>query len=133
MSETNSENNSDTLSFEEGRKQTKKAASKTKTYIAELPEGGVWEFEYQMVANIDQIVIEKMEMDQRNQDVDFSGLGEAKYEIFCEGVVDAPDGFPLSPTKLKNQDGYIQEIIGEVADRIEDFSTADEETIHKFH
>jgi len=120
------------LSFDEGRQQTQAFANKTKEYTAHLPEGGLWRFEFQMV-NVDEIAEEHTTVkDTRSgpqQDVDADALKRA---LFCEGVVDAPENFPLSPTKLNRQDELVKEIVGEVADKIADFSTAEEETIREF-
>jgi hypothetical protein len=120
------------LSFDEGRQQTQAFANKTKEYVAHLPEGGIWRFEYEMV-NVDEIaeshttVRDGRQGPQQNVDTD-----ALKRDLFCKAVVDAPDGFPLSPTKLKRQDELVKEIVGEVADKIADFSTAEEETIREF-
>lgn len=129
---TESANEADTLSFDEGVQQTKKYANKTKTYTAELPEGGIWVFKYGMVPDVDEIISKHVSVDANTSDVDLSNMFEAQAEIFCEGIKDAPDGFPVSATKLKQQDGYVRKIVKDVADLIEEFSTADDETREKF-
>ena len=120
------------LTFEEGRQQTKRYSEQTKVYEAELPEGGVWVFEYKMVdlkGIADKHRTIKKTRRGQEQDIDAKAY---ELDVFCKGVVDAPEGFPLSPTKLKQQDQVVRDIVGEVADLIADFSEADEETVRKF-
>ena len=121
------------VSFEEGRRQTRQYANLTRTYVAELPDGGTWTFKYQMLDDEEALVDEHTTVQKGRsgveEDTDFEAL---RFDAFCQGVVDAPEGFPLSPTKLKNEDALIKKIVKEVADQIIDFTSADDETIREF-
>ena len=124
----------ESLSFEDGLTQTQAYASQTKTYVAELPEGGVWEFEYGMIDNEEQIMQKHTNVkDTRSGQIEDVDMWAVRADIFCAGVKDAPEGFPLSPTKLGRQDAVVKKIVREVADAIIDYSTADRETVQKFH
>ena len=122
------------LSFEEGRAQTSRYSDMTKEYVAELPDGGVWRFEFQMLDNEEQLLEKNTTMTKGRQgveeDTDIQGF---RFDAFCAGIVDAPDGFPVSKTKLQQQDALTKKIVKEVADEIIDFTSADPETVHQFH
>jgi hypothetical protein len=122
------------LSFEEGQAQAQKYSELTKEYVAELPDGGVWRFEFGMLDSEEQLVDKHTTVKKGRsgveEDTDFEAL---RFDAFCEGIVDAPDGFPVSPTKLQNASALTKKIVKQVADEIIDFTTADPETVRKFH
>jgi len=134
MSETENADEPQELSFEEGQTQAQRYSELTKEYVAELPDGGVWRFEFEMLDDEDSLIDKhttvKKGRSGPEQDVDTEGLS---FDYFCNGIVDAPDGFPVSPTKLENQLPLVKKVVRDVADEIADFTTADEETVRKFH
>lgn len=121
------------LSFEEGQAQAQKYSELTKEYRAELPDGGVWRFEFGMLDSEEQLVDKHTTVTKGRsgveEDTDFEAL---RFDAFCEGIVDAPDGFPVSPTKLQSAAPLTKKIVKEVADEVIDFTTAEDSTIRKF-
>lgn len=119
--------------------ETKALASETKTFIADLPSG-VAEFEYQMVSKseLEEIAQKYTRVNHTGrgkpnvEDVEITDSDALNAEIVCAGVVDAPDGFPASPNKLKNANDIVLEMLGDLADAIEEFSTMDAEVRQKF-
>ena len=122
------------LSFNEGKKQTSRYDDLTKEYRAELPEGGVWVFEFQMLDNeedlIDKHTTVSKGRDGVQEDTDIEAL---RLDAFVNGVVDAPDGFPVSLTKLKREDKLVKKVVKEVGDEILEFTNASPETVNQFH
>ena len=117
----------------------KKLADGTKTFIANLPSGPA-RFEYEMVdkGTLEDIAQEYTKINHTGRGkpdldkVEITNKDEMNAEIVCEGVVDAPDGFPMSPTKLSNSNKVVKEMLSELADSIEDYSTMDHEVRQKF-
>jgi len=122
-----------TLSYEEGRKQTKRYDNLTKEYHAELPEGGIWVFEFQMLDNEEQLIEENTTVSKGREGVqEDTDIESLRYDAFVNGVVEAPEGFPLSKTKIKRADKLTRKIVKEVGNEVLDFTNADSETIHQF-
>jgi len=122
-----------TLSYEEGRKQTKRYDNLTKEYHAELPEGGIWVFEFQMLDNEEQLIEENTTVSKGREGVqEDTDIESLKIDAFVNGVVEAPEGFPLSKTKIKRADKLTRKIVKEVGNEVLDFTNADSETIHQF-
>jgi len=122
-----------TLSYEEGRKQTKRYDNLTKEYHAELPEGGIWVFEFQMLDNEEQLIEENTTVSKGREGVqEDTDIESLRYDAFVNGVVEAPEGFPLSKTKIKRADKLTRKIVKQVGDEVLDFTNADSETIHQF-
>ena len=121
------------LSFSEGKKQTSRYDDLTKEYRAELPEGGVWVFEFQMLDNEEDLIEKHTTVskgrDGVQEDTDIEAL---RLDAFVNGVVDAPDGFPVSLTKLKREDKLTRKIVKEVGDEVLEFTEADAETVEQF-
>jgi len=121
------------LSFEEGRQQTKRYDNLTKEYHAELPEGGIWVFEFQMLDNEESLIESNTTVSKGREgvqeDTDIEGL---RYDAFVNGVVDAPEGFPLSKTKIKRADKLTRKIVKQVGDEVLQFTEAKPETVQKF-
>ena len=122
------------LSFNEGKKQTSRYDDLTKEYRAELPEGGVWVFEFQMLDNEEDLIEKHTTVskgrDGVQEDTDIEAL---RLDAFVNGVVDAPDGFPVSLTKLKREDKLVKKVVKEVGDEILEFTNASPETVNQFH
>ena len=121
------------LSFSEGKEQTSRYDDLTKEYRAELPEGGVWVFEFQMLDNEEDLIDKHTTIskgrDGVSEDTDIEAL---RLDAFVNGVVDAPDGFPVSLTKLKREDKLTRKIVKEVGDEVLEFTEADAETVEQF-
>ena len=122
------------LSFNEGKKQTSRYDDLTKEYRAELPEGGVWVFEFQMLDNEEDLIDKHTTMrtggrEGATEDTDIEAL---RLDAFVNGVVVAPDGFPVSLTKLKREDKLTRKIVKEVGDEVLEFTEADAETVEQF-
>ena len=123
------------LSFSEGKEQTSRYDDLTKEYRAELPEGGVWVFEFQMLDNEEDLIDKHTTMrtggrEGATEDTDIEAL---RLDAFVNGVVDAPDGFPVSLTKLKREDKLVKKVVKEVGDEILEFTNASPETVNQFH
>ena len=122
------------LSFSEGKEQTSRYDDLTKEYRAELPEGGVWVFEFQMLDNEEDLIDKHTTMrtggrEGATEDTDIEAL---RLDAFVNGVVDAPDGFPVSLTKLKREDKLTRKIVKDVGDEVLQFTEADRETVEQF-
>ena len=117
--------------------ETQSLASGTKAFVANLPSGEAV-FEYQMVkkSRIQDIAQKHTKVGTKRNKPDYSSTEADRdminAELVCEGVVDAPDGFPMSPNKLTQSNPIILELIADLADAIEEYSTMDEETRRKF-
>ena len=121
------------LSFEEGRQQTKRYDNLTKEYHAELPEGGVWVFEFQMLDNEESLIESNTTVSKGREGVqEDTDIESLRFDAFVNGVVDAPEGFPLSKTKIERADKLTRKIVKQVGDEVLDFTNADSETIHQF-
>ena len=122
------------LSFSEGKEQTSRYDDLTKEYRAELPEGGVWVFEFQMLDNEEDLIDKHTTMrtggrEGATEDTDIEAL---RLDAFVNGVVDAPDGFPVSLTKLNREDKLTRKIVKDVGDEVLQFTEADAETVEQF-
>lgn len=140
MSDTeDGSNKTQELDWSTVESDTQSLASSTKVFIADLPSG-IARFEYEMVdkGTLESIAQEYTRVNHTGRgkpdinEVEITDSDALNAEIVCEGVVDAPDGFPMSPTKLSNSNKVVKEMLSELADSIEEYSTMDEEVRQKF-
>ena len=140
MSDTEDDSNkSQELDWGTVESDTQSLASSTKVFIADLPSG-IARFEYEMVdkSTLEEIAQKYTKINHNGRGkpdldkVEITNKDEMNAEIVCEGVVEAPDGFPMSPTKLSNSNKVVKEMLSELADNIEDYSTMDREVRQKF-
>lgn len=122
------------LSFSEGKQQTSRYEDLKKEYRAELPDGGIWVFEFQMLDNEEKLIEKHTTVskgrDGVTEDTDIEGL---RIDAFVNGVVDTPEGFPVSFTKLKREDKLVKKVVKEIGDEILQFTNASPETVNQFH
>lgn len=122
------------LSFSEGKEQTSRYDDLTKEYRAELPEGGVWVFEFQMLDNEEDLIDKHTTVSKGREGVtEDTDIEALRLDAFVNGVVDAPDGFPVSLTKLKREDKLTRKICKEVGDEVLEFTEASEAIVQQFH